>query len=124
MNSFLKLSLFSICFSALIFSCAVQKRIEPEFPEAMLPHVKVEYAARYEKGQILYDINCGRCHTTIIARKKIVPDFKQEQLKGYELRIANAQHESNMPDSLVTEEELGIIMTFLMYKKKNTKSNS
>jgi cytochrome c5 len=124
MKSLLKISLLSIITSALILSCAVQKTIEPEFPEAMLPHVKTEYAARYDKGQILYDMNCGKCHTTIIARKKIVPDFKQEQLRGYELRIANAQHEKNMPDSLVTEEELGIIMTFLMYKKKNSKENS
>ncbi len=124
MNPIIKFSLLSLSLSAVILSCSVQKTIEPEFPEAMLPHVKVEYAARYEKGQILYDINCGKCHTTIIARKKIVPDFKQEQLKGYELRIANAQHEKNMPDSLVTEEELGIIMTFLMYKKKNPKKDS
>jgi len=49
----------------------------------------------------------------------IVPDFKPEQLRGYELRVANKLHETNMPDSLVSEEELGIIMTFLTYKKKN-----
>lgn len=104
----------------LIAACKVQKNIEPDFPQAMLPHVKTEYAARYNKGQILYNINCAKCHTTKAGRKLIVPDFKPEQLRGYELRIANAKHESSMPDSLVTEEELGIIMTFLTYKKKNT----
>lgn len=119
MNSILKSTLISMVLSALIFSCAVQKTIEPEFPDAMLPHVKAEYAARYDKGQILYNMNCARCHTTKQGRKLMVPDFRPDQLKGYELRIANAQHESNMPDTLVTEEELGIIMTFLMYKKKN-----
>jgi len=124
MKSLIKLSVLSISVSALIISCAVQKTIEPEFPEAMLPHVKAEYAVRYDKGQILYNMNCARCHTTKQGRKISVPDFRPDQLKGYELRIANAQHESNMPDTLVTEEELGIIMTFLMYKKKNTKSNS
>lgn len=124
MNSLLKLSMFSISVCTFIISCAVQKTIDPEFPEAMLPHVKAEYAVRYDKGQILYNMNCARCHTTKQGRKLIVPDFRPDQLKGYELRIANAQHESNMPDTLVTEEELGIIMTFLMYKKKNTKSNS
>jgi len=50
----------------------------------------------------------------------VIPDFKPEQLTGYTLRVANAQHEKNMPDTLVTEEELSIIMTFLGYKKKNT----
>lgn len=104
----------------LIAACKVQKNVEPDFPEAMLPHVKTEYAARYDKGQVLYNMNCAKCHTTKTGRKLIVPDFKPEQLRGYELRIANAKHESSMPDSLVTEEELGIIMTFLTYKKKNT----
>jgi len=100
-------------------ACTVQKSIEPDFPEAMLPHVKNEYARRYEKGQILYNMNCSKCHTTISGRRMIVPDFKPEQLRGYELRVANKLHETNMPDSLVSEEELGIIMTFLTYKKKN-----
>lgn len=88
-------------------------------PEAMLPHVKVEFAKRCEKGKILYDINCAKCHDTGKGRKKITPDFKPEQLTGYTLRTANARHESSMPDSLVSEEELGIIMTYLGYKKKN-----
>ncbi len=112
-----------ISLTLLIFlcgmSCRVQKQIDPEFPEAMLPHVKEEYAKRYDKGQILYNLNCSRCHTKKEGRKLIVPDFRPEQLKGYELRVANAQHESNMPDTLVTEEELSIIMVFLNYKKKN-----
>ena len=104
----------------LIIACSVQKTVEPAFPEAMLPHVKAEYSKRYDQGQLLYNINCAKCHTTKTGRSYVVPDFKPEQLRGYELRVANAQHESNMPDSLVTEEELGIIMTFLTYKKKNS----
>lgn len=103
----------------LIVRCAVQKNIEPDFPKEMLPQVKVEYAKQYDKGQILYNINCAKCHTKKEGRKFSVPDFSQDQLRGYELRIVNAQHESSMPDSLVTEEELGIIMTFLLYKTKN-----
>ena len=103
----------------LLSACMSRKYAEPDFPDAMLPHVKVEYAKRYDKGKELYALNCARCHTTRQGFAKIVPDFKPEQLRGYALRIANAQHETQMPDSLVSEEELGIIMTFLTYKKKN-----
>lgn len=100
--------------------CQAQKKAEYELPDAMLPHVKVFYAQQCEKGKILYDLNCAGCHNTKVKGKTIIPDFKQEQLTGYTLRVQNAQHEKNMPDSLVTEEELGIIMVFLNYKKKNT----
>ncbi len=104
---------------ATLLACTAQKEAMYELPDAMLPHVKVEYAKRCEKGKILYEMTCGKCHTVKKGRKEIIPDFKPEQLTGYTLRTANARHESSMPDSLVSEDELGIIMTFLSYKKKN-----
>jgi hypothetical protein len=110
-----------ISLSIIIFSlaCTTKKELAYELPEAMLPNVKMEYAKRCDKGKILYDMNCAKCHSTKKNRKEVIPDWNAEQLRGYELRVANAQHEKNMPDSMVTEEELGIIMTFLSYKKKN-----
>ncbi|MES2679362.1 MAG: hypothetical protein V4635_05725 [Bacteroidota bacterium] len=108
----------------LLFACTAQRETSYELPEAMLPHVKVEYEKRCVKGKILYDLNCAKCHNTKKGRKEIIPDFRPEQLLGYSLRVSNAQHEKNMPDTLVTEEELGIIMTFLNYKKRNPVSES
>lgn len=101
-----------------LLACTAQKEAVYELPEAMLPHVKVEYKKICDKGEALYQLNCGGCHNQKMGRKKVIPDFKPEQLTGYTLRISNARHESSMPDSLVTEEELGQIMTFLSYKKK------
>lgn len=109
----------SILVSAIVlFACTAQKEAVYELPEAMLPHVRVEYKKICDKGEALYQLNCGGCHNQKMGRKKVIPDFKPEQLTGYTLRISNARHESSMPDSLVTEEELGQIMTFLNYKKK------
>jgi len=105
---------------SMIISCNARKKTYYELPEAMLPHVKLEYQKRCDKGQSLYFMNCAGCHNTKHKQKVIIPDFTEEQLKGYALRISNEQHEQNMPDSLITEEELGIIMTFLSYKKKNS----
>lgn len=107
-----------------IIACTSQKKVNYDFPDAMLPHVKLEYEKQCDKGQILYNMNCARCHTAKVNRKTIIPDFSPEQLRGYALRVSNAQHETNMPDSLVSEEELGIIMTFLSYKEKNNKKSS
>ncbi len=114
------LKIIYLLFVAVILQqCHSQKELVYEFPEAMLPHVKVMFAERCEKGKILYDLTCAKCHNSKVKGKIIIPDFKPEQLTGYTLRVQNAQHETNMPDTLVTEEELGIIMTFLSYKKKN-----
>jgi hypothetical protein len=103
----------------LVTACATSKKAPYEFPNEMLPHVQVEYAKICDRGYALYNMTCGNCHNTGSKRKPVIPDFKPEALTGYALRISNRQHESNMPDSLVTEEELAVIMTFLSYKKKN-----
>jgi cytochrome c5 len=103
-----------------LIACSVEKKIAYDFPEAMLPEVKVAYKERCDKGQALYNIACSGCHNKGTKRKPIVPDFTADQLRGYALRVSNKLHEKNMPDSLVSEEELGIIMTFLSYKRKNS----
>jgi hypothetical protein len=82
--------------------------------------VKAGFMQQCDKGQILYEINCGGCHTKTVRGKKVIPDFSPEQLKGYELRLTNSQHENKLTDESMTAEELGLIMTFLNYKKKNS----
>lgn len=101
-------------------SVAGQKnKIEYDFPAAMPEHVKASYLEQCEKGRALYEINCAQCHSKTEKRRTIIPDFTQEQLIGYELRVKNPKHESAMPETVVTAEELGLITTFLTYKKRN-----
>lgn len=107
--------------TAVLISCTANKKLY-ELPDEMLPHVKVEYDQICIKGQRLYNLNCAGCHTQKIGFKSYIPDFSQDQLQGYSIRISNALHETNMPDSLVSEEELVLISTFLGYKKKNTEA--
>jgi cytochrome c peroxidase len=112
----LLLSAIAVLFTACVSS---QQPVTYAFPEAMTTPVKNEFTKVCDKGKILYDINCAGCHNIKKGRKQLIPDFTPEQLKGYELRVSNAQHEENMPDEKVTAEELSLISTFLLYKKKN-----
>lgn len=105
----------------LMTACISQRQVSVaySFPEAMSEPVKTEFTKVCDKGKVLYDINCAGCHNFKKGRRQMIPDFTPEQLKGYELRVSNAQHEENMPDEKVTAEELSLISTFLLYKKKN-----
>lgn len=96
-----------------------KSKVPAAFPAAMSETVKAAFMKEYDKGQILWDINCSKCHNTTEGKKILVPDFKPEQLKGYELRVINPTHESDIPETSVSAEELGLIMTFLTYKTKN-----
>ncbi len=104
---------------ALLTACATQKKVKYEFPEAMKPTVRAGFTELCDKGQVLYGITCAKCHNVKKHGRELIPDFTPEQIKGYEIRILNPQHESSMPDEKVSAEELGQISTFLMYKKKS-----
>jgi hypothetical protein len=90
-----------------------------ELPDAMAPAVKAEFTKQCDKGLALYNLTCANCHNQEVNGKVQIPDWPAEKLIGYELRVMNPQHESGLPDEHVTAEELGYIMTFLSYKKKN-----
>lgn len=96
-----------------------RNKVRYEFPANMPDAVKQEYIKQCDKGLALYDINCSGCHNITSGKRSVVPDFSQDQLIGYELRVKNPKHESSIPETTVTAEELGLIMTFLTYKKKN-----
>ena len=120
MNSMYKL--MSLLAGILLLAACVsqQQSTTYSFPEAMKEPVRLEFTKVCDKGKVLYDINCAGCHNIKKGKRQLIADFTPEQLKGYELRVSNAQHEENMPDEKVTAEELSLISTFLLYKTKNS----
>jgi len=103
----------------LLQACHTQKKTVYDFPPAMAANIQAEFTRLADKGSVLYDNNCARCHNIKVKGRTIIPDFSEEKLVGYALRVSNMQHETQMPDSIVTAEDLGLITTFLTYKKKN-----
>jgi hypothetical protein len=116
MKHFLRILTFVF---AVLYNCTSQKKAEYDFPPQMLPHVQKAFKAQCDKGQTLYNLNCAKCHNYKVKGRTTIPDFRIEKLVGYTLRITNAKHKSELRDSSITTEELGLIMTFLTYKKKN-----
>lgn len=111
-----------VSLSATALWAAAQKKqvkIEYEFPEAMAQPVRDQYLKLCEKGRVLYELNCAKCHNTVLKGKILIPDFTEEQLGAYSIRVANARHEEHVSETNVPAEELALISTFLTYKKKN-----
>lgn len=88
------------------------------FPPEMSEEVKKTYIKLFEKGRILYQVNCAKCHNTKVNGVEVMPEFTKEHLAQYELRIQNAQHEEALSEMRVNAEELQQIMIFLTYYKK------
>ncbi len=107
-----------------ITACTTTKKAEYDFPVEMGETVRADYKKQCDKGQVLYMINCAGCHNVKSGRKMVIPDFTPEKLASYEVRVANAKHESNLDETKVSAEELGMIMTFLTYKKRINVKNA
>jgi hypothetical protein len=114
------ISLFAI---ALLASCAAGKyTVTHDFPAEMSETVRADYIRQWEKGKVLYGLTCAKCHNTIEGKHEIIPDFSQEKLTGYELRVQNDRHEMGISETTVSAEDLVLITIFLTYKKKNAKT--
>lgn len=103
------------------FAASAQRKaaITYEFPYGIADNVKAELLKKSEKGLVLYDINCSGCHNKSAGKKQIIPDFTPAQMAKYEMRFTTPEHQSSIPETKVTQEEMDLVMTFLKYKAKN-----
>ncbi len=119
------ISVFIICI--LIVACLSSKKSLYDFPADMPASEKAEFKPICDKGKILYDINCAKCHTVKVKGKEIIPDFTLPELEGYTadvLRTSNPKHMTDLNENIVTHDELELIMFFLSFKKKNEPSKT
>lgn len=115
--------LIAVIFIAAPIAAKAQKgnktpQVEYNFPNEMAADIQKQYKELADKGLILYQLTCAKCHNGKGKGKDAIPDFTVEQLELYQIRIANATHESQLTETALNAEELSLITTFFMYKKK------
>ena len=117
--------IFTLLFVAIVccmYSSAQKKQPKViythNFPKEMTVAVKESYIKIFEKGKVLYQVNCAKCHNKIVDGVELMPEFTKEHLAQYELRVQNPEHEEPLSEMRVNAEELQQIMIFLTYYKK------
>ena len=101
-----------------LIACVSQPKIQfYDFPADIAEEAKVANLKLIEKGRVLYNINCAKCHNTKEKGKILIPDFTNEQLESYTIRIKNEVHINTLPENKITAEELEAIQIFFTYKK-------
>ena len=112
--------LLSFIVAAGLIACVAQPKIQYyDFPSDIAEEAKVANLKMIEKGKVLYNINCAKCHSKKLNGRIIIPDFTHEQLDSYSIRIKNETHVSVIPENKITAEELEAIQFFFAYKKPN-----
>lgn len=110
-----------LIFFILIISfiaCVTQPKLQYyNFPEDITEEAKAANLKMLEKGRVLYNINCAKCHNKKINGKIVIPDFTNTQLESYTIRIQNEVHVNSLPENKLTSQELEAIQFFFSYKK-------
>lgn len=113
-TAFILIGITALWFAA----CVTPAKIEYfDFPSDIAEEAKAANRKMIEKGKILYNINCSKCHNKKEKGKIILPDFTSEQLESYTIRIKNETHVNSLPESRISVEELEAIQFFFNYKK-------
>ena len=109
------------CITGLVLlqQCANQKSPAIDYPPDMVADSQRVFAQHFEKGEILYRLNCAKCHDTLVDGRKVVPDFSLPQLLDYEMRFQYASHENRLREVDVSIAELDDIQHYLRYKKRS-----
>jgi len=91
----------------------------PDDSLSMNDSAKKEFVKSFNKGQIVYNLICAKCHNKIVNGLEVVPDFSLPQLMDYEIRIQYPIHQERLSPENLSATELDDVVNYLRYKKKS-----
>jgi uncharacterized protein YicC (UPF0701 family) len=91
----------------------------PDDSLSMNDSAKKEFVKSFDKGQIVYNLICAKCHNKIVNGLEVVPDFSLPQLMDYEIRIQYPIHQERLSPENLSATELDDVVNYLRYKKKS-----
>jgi hypothetical protein len=99
--------------------CSAPKKVEYNIPPDVSEPNRSLLIARFEKGEILFKINCTGCHGIYTKGKDGVPNFTNQQIDNY-TAMALADPQNHTVIKKISSEQLDYILTFLRLRKKGT----
>jgi len=100
-----------------IWQCKTPDLLLFNYPDDIAKENKKKFAAGLKQGNILYNLNCAKCHNIKLDNRDSIPTFSLPQLLDYEIRFQYTAHQDSMTPERLTNEDLEKITTFLRYHK-------
>lgn len=110
----LYLFVVALCMMACV---SQQKLYYYNFPSDISEEAIITNQKMLEKGRVLYNLNCAKCHNKKEKGKIVIPDFTSDQLDSYIIRITNEKHVNSLSETSITARDLEAIQFFFSYKK-------
>ncbi|MFI5193733.1 MAG: c-type cytochrome [Chitinophagales bacterium] len=115
MKYLLYLSALLFCF--FFIQCTAKKKVEYDIPSHYSKQARANAIDWFEKGEILYKINCSGCHGIYQKGKKTVPNFTKTQIDNYNAMFIKGDPKNHSVAAKLSQEQLYYVLTFLRLRK-------
>lgn len=101
----------------LFLDCGSSKKVEYDIPAHYTAQARENAIAWFEKGKILYKIDCASCHGIYRKGKDSVPNFTKTQIDNYNAMYIKGDPKNHSVAANLSPEQLSYILTFLRLRK-------
>jgi len=106
-----------IFLGSLLMECAPKKKVEYDIPAHYTEQARENAIAWFEKGKILYKVDCAGCHGIYKNGKDSVPNFTKTQIDNYNAMYIKGDPKNHSVAANLSPEQLSYILTFLRLRK-------
>lgn len=105
-------------FSCVFFSlCTSRKKVTYDIPSHYAEEPRRNAIEWFEKGKILFKINCSECHGIFKKGQDSIPDFTESQIDNYNAMFIKGDPKNHSVARKLSQDQLNYILTFLRLRK-------
>jgi hypothetical protein len=97
--------------------CATKKKTEYDIPSHYGVQARENAIDWFEKGKILYKVDCAGCHGIYKKGKDSVPNFTKIQIDNYNAMYIKGDPKNHSVASKLSPDQLYYILTFLRLRR-------
>jgi hypothetical protein len=103
--------------SVYCIQCASKNKVEYDIPAHYTAQARANAIDWFEKGKILYKIDCAGCHGIYKKGKDSIPNFTKTQIDNYNAMYIKGDPKNHSVATKLSPEQLYYILTFLRLRK-------
>src|SRR5436190_17290128 len=116
MKYLLVICMFAGCF--FLVDCSAKKKVEYDIPSHYGKEARENAIDWFEKGKILYKIDCAGCHGIYKKGKDSIPNFTKTQIDNYHATaLIGLDQNNHAVAKKMSSEQIDYVITFLRLRK-------
>lgn len=108
--------IISVIVSCIAY-CKTNKQPEYDIPSHYTEQARENAINWFEKGKVLYKINCAGCHGIYKPGKDSIPNFTKTQIDNYNAMYIKGDPKNHSVAANLSPEQLYYILTFLRLRR-------